>query len=168
MIIASVDPGTCASGFVAMEVPSFKMIALEILDNEVLLDRLRVLNRDDFQTLVIERVASYGMAVGESVFQTCFWTGRMIEAWHPGETELITRIQIKNTLCHSSKAKDSNVNQAVRDVMSAHFGIPEKCLKGTKKSPGPLYGIKSHMWSALAAGIAWVIENKPTIGTYRS
>jgi hypothetical protein len=42
------------------------------------------------------------------------------------------------------RAKDQNIRQALID----RLGPP-----GTKKNPGPTYGVTSHMWSALAVAV---------------
>jgi hypothetical protein len=98
--------------------------------------------------LFIEEIASYGMAVGRETFRTCFWYGRFAEAWHRlpfgGEAILVERRHIKLHHCHSARATDANIRQALID----RFGAP-----GTKREPGVLFGVKSHMWSALALAV---------------
>lgn len=73
-------------------------------------------------------IASYGMAVGREVFETCVWTGRFIEIarLRKIEVEYIYRKDEKMNLCQSMKAKDSNIRQALID----RFGEV-----GTKKNP---------------------------------
>ena len=96
----------------------------------------------------IEMIASYGMAVGKDVFETCVWIGRFIERLGT-EPERIYRREEKMTLCGSMKAKDSNIMQALIDMFPKTGGgkIPQK---GTKAKPGPLYGMANDMWAALA------------------
>jgi hypothetical protein len=98
--------------------------------------------------VAIEAIASYGMAVGAEVFQTCVEIGRFYEtsARHTGEEniQLVFRKDVKIHLCQSMRAKDPNIRQALLD----RFGAV-----GTKKAPGPLYGVKSHIWSALAVAV---------------
>lgn len=94
--------------------------------------------------LAIEKIASFGMPVGADVFETCVWTGRFMEAYGAEHVERITRIDVKMHLCHNSRAKDANIRQALID----RFGKP-----GTKKQPGPLYGISGDLWSALAVAV---------------
>jgi hypothetical protein len=92
-------------------------------------------------------VASYGMPVGESIFETVFWIGRFWE-----ETGNITRKariyrkDVKMNLCGSMKAKDSNIRQALID----RFGVV-----GVKKNPGWFYGFKADIWSAYAVGVTY-------------
>jgi len=90
-------------------------------------------------------VASYGMPVGREVFETVRWIGRFQQAWHkPEEVRLIYRRDVKLHLCGSMRAKDPHVWQALIDKLGP---------VGTKASPGPLYGVKSHARSALAVAV---------------
>jgi hypothetical protein len=94
-----------------------------------------------------EMIASYGMAVGASVFETCVWIGRfMSEAFSSSGRDLhrVFRKDVKLHLCQSPRAKDANVRQALLDRLGP---------QGTKRAPGPTYGIKSHEWAALAVAV---------------
>ena len=75
--------------------------------------------------MVIEMIASYGMPVGKEVFDTCVWIGRFAEA-SGMPTNYIYRKDEKMNICHSKRAKDSNIRQALID----RFGVV-----GTKKNP---------------------------------
>ena len=97
-------------------------------------------------TIFCEDIASYGMAVGASVFETCRWIGRF---WQVAEQSghkfsRVFRRDVKLHLCNSPRAKDGNVRQALIDRLGP---------QGTKKAPGPTYGIKSHEWAALAVAV---------------
>lgn len=105
--------------------------------------------------VVIEMVSHYGtgMPVGKSVFDTCVWIGRFIQEWaRLGGVHyaLIQRQRIKALLCGSARAKDANVRQALID----RWGGREKAI-GRKACPGPLYGVKTHIWAALAVAVAF-------------
>ena len=82
----------------------------------------------NYDLLVIEMIASYGMPVGKEVFDTCVWIGRFKELaiMRNKEVEYIYRKDEKMNICHSMKAKDSNIRQALID----RFGEV-----GTKKNP---------------------------------
>jgi hypothetical protein len=88
-------------------------------------------------------IASYGMAVGKEVFETCVWIGRFVEVARV-EPRLVYRRDAKLHLCHSPRAKDANVRQALIDRLGP---------QGTKKNPGPTYGMRSHLWAALAVAV---------------
>lgn len=103
--------------------------------------------------LAIEQVKSYGMPVGDEVFETCVWTGRFLEMWdwnlsQEAEPFLLTRKEIVSYICGTGKAKDGNVRQALID----RWGGKDKAI-GLKASPGPLYGLKADGWSALAVAV---------------
>jgi hypothetical protein len=103
---------------------------------------------------VIEMVASYGMAVGKSVFETCVMIGRLTEAAKTigVPVDYIYRMEEKVTICHDSKAKDSNIRQALIDRFAQH---DLKNGKGTKKDPDWFYGFAADTWSAYAVGTVW-------------
>jgi hypothetical protein len=98
--------------------------------------------------LCVERIASYGMPVGEEVFTTCIWVGRFIQAWD-GQYRLVFRREVKLHLCGQSRAKDGNVRQALIDI----FGPGKPKAIGTKKAPGPLYGFAGDEWAALGVAV---------------
>jgi len=98
--------------------------------------------------LAIEMFASMGMVVGREVFETCVWIGRYIECWRdPDAVRLVYRRDVKLHLCGQARAKDKNVSQALKDLLGP---------QGTKKAPGPTYGVSSHAWAAL--GVAVTVE----------
>ena len=103
----------------------------------------------------IEMVASYGMAVGADVFETCVWIGRFAEAircewWPHSEPELVTRHPVKMHHCHSAKANDSNIRQALVDRFAK--GQPNHG-KGTKANPGWFHGFHRDIWQAYALAV---------------
>lgn len=141
-LIYGVDPGTTETGWVLWD--GERVVRCGIDKNAVFLEQLRGHCQDaEPIPMFVEMIASYGMAVGFETFETCLWIGRFIEVWSVLEFpwHLCYRIKIKTHHCHSAKATDANINQAIRDK----YGVV-----GTKKNPGPLYGVRKHVWSALA------------------
>jgi hypothetical protein len=117
-------------------------------------DTLTAIDGCGCEALAVEMVASYGMPVGAEVFMTCVWIGRFVERWNtvgPLDVEalLIPRIKVRSYLCHSAKAGDSNVRQALID----RYGPGKEKAIGLKASPGPLYGLTGHAWAALGLAI---------------
>ena len=149
MIVLGLDPGTEQSAFVAFNGESVR--DHRVLPNRQLLSVLHEM-RDHVQAiLVIEQIESFGMAVGREVFETVFWTGRFAEAWCPKRFERMPRREVKQHLCHSARATDANIRQALID----RFGPGTDKAFGKKKAPGPLFGITGHKIAALAVAITW-------------
>lgn len=114
------------------------------------MSRYQLFSAFDEIEFVIEMIASYGMPVGKEVFDTCVWIGRFIERILRFATDKIYYIYRKDekmNICHSMKAKDSNIRQALID----RFG-----KVGTKKDQGWFYGFKADIWSAYAVGITYL------------
>lgn len=135
--ILAIDPGTTQSGFVLWD---GSVLDKGVIDNQMILFRLRNPGENPPEIIAIEMIASYGMAVGKEVFETCVWIGRFVER-STAPAHLLFRRDIKIHLCGTAKAKDGNIRQSLIDK----HGAP-----GTKKSPGKTYGISGHLWAALA------------------
>lgn len=150
MRILAIDPGPVESAWVHYDSDEHRVVGCGIEGNEQRLSALRFNMGCDL--LAIEMIASYGMAVGKSVFDTCVWIGRFVQAWVPRPWHYVYRLDVKMVLCHDSRAKDANIRQAIIDCFPATGGgaCPQV---GTKKQPGPLYGISKDMWSALAVAL---------------
>lgn len=103
--------------------------------------------------IVIEMVACYGQPVGAEVFETCVWIGRFIQVMCGANVYRMTRVQVKQAICHTVKGVSDAV---LRQAMIDEFGPGKEKAIGTKKAPGPLYGIKGDEWAALALGVAWM------------
>ena len=153
MKIWAIDPGYEQSALVAL--CDDGVVAGEILPNHEGISRLRYASCG--RPLVIEQIQSYGMAVGKTVFETVYWSGRFAEAWegNGGEVYRLPRRDVKLHLCGQAKAKDANIRQALID----RFGPSKEQAIGKKVTPGPLYGFKSDMWAALAVAVTWADQN---------
>jgi hypothetical protein len=145
VILLAIDPGTTQSGFAVYG--QGRVFCSGVKANEEMLSVVRdhapACPGVEIDRLAIEMIASYGMAVGREVFETCVWIGRFVEAWK-GRHQLVYRQQVKLHLCGTPRAKDPNIRQALLDRLGP---------QGTKKAPGPTYGVKSHAWAALAVAV---------------
>lgn len=148
MSVIAVDPGNEQSAFL---IQGRSISSFGILPNDELIEKVKRWSNvgcDDH--LAIEMIASYGMPVGREVFDTCVWIGRFVEAWGRPHT-LVYRRDVKMHLCGNNTAKDANIRQALID----RFGPGKTAAIGTKKQPGPLYGVTADVWSALAIAVTW-------------
>ena len=151
--VAAIDPGTEKSAIVVLD-HAGGIAHKRISDNRCMLPLLRDIGGiSGVRALAVEMVASYGMPVGRSTFETVLWAGRFIEAGDLPHT-LVYRKDVKMHLCGSMRAKDGNIRQAIIDRYPAEGGgtVPQI---GTKAKPGPLHGISSHLWAALAVALYW-------------
>jgi hypothetical protein len=141
-VIVAIDPGTTESAIVIFDGQRVRYAAK--MPNEDLRSTLPKMLIDS-DRVVIEMIASYGMAVGKDVFETCVWIGRFMQSCpRPDDVQLVYRRDVKMHLCGSPRAKDGNIRQALIDLLGA---------PGTKKDPGPTYGIAGDMWAALAVAV---------------
>ena len=158
-MIFAVDPGNTHSGFAIIRMPDFALCEFGKVENEELLIMLDSYSRAKVvDAFAIEMVASYGMAVGKDVFETCVWIGRFIQAIHPKESTFVYRKDEKLCLCGSLKAKDSNIRQALIDRY-AKFDF--KSGKGVKKKPDTFHGVSKDVWQSIAVGVTYY-ENQQT------
>ena len=146
MLVLAIDPGTEKSAVIGYASGGPVVTSYGIPRNGEVIELLRSSRiRVPYDHLAIEMVAAYGMTVGREVFETCVWIGRFIEAAAQPYT-LIYRHDVKMNLCGTDRAKEKNVNQALRDRLGP---------VGTKRRPGPTYGMKTHLWSALAIAVTY-------------
>jgi len=149
--VVAVDPGPERSALVVWD--GARIVDKMLADNSLVLAKLGVWRCADHAAFVAEQVACFGMPVGAEVFETVFWTGRFYELWgdqEPCRRSRLPRMAIKMHLCHTSRAKDANIRQALVD----RLGKP-----GTKKQPGVTYGISKDLWAALALAVTWWDQN---------
>lgn len=147
MIILGLDPGTTHTGCVWFD--GTRVVQSVFLDNGHVLLRLGEFRDAQFDAVACEMLQCFGMAVGAETFETAYWIGRFMGrcgvTWHR-----VYRNEVKLHLCGSVRAKDANIRQALLDRWGGRSAV------GTKKAPGPLYGVTGHCWSALAVAVtAW-------------
>lgn len=142
-MILAIDPGTAKSAYCIYA--GGEILEAGIHENsEIIRSVIRCARWD---VMAIEMVASYGMAVGKEVFETVRWIGRFQQAClDPEDVAFVYRKDVKIHLCNNMKAKDSNIRQTLIDKIGP---------QGTKKEPGPTYGIAKDMWSALAVAVTY-------------
>jgi len=146
--VIAIDPGSEKSAYVIWDGETIQNA--NIVPNDELLRGFGVNKRSDFAWagygLVVEQIRCYGMTMGATLIDTVFWSGRFCQAWGK-EFHLIPRMDVKMHLCHTSRAKDKNIRQALID----RFGpVP------TKKIPNPVYNghkISKDLWQSWALAV---------------
>jgi len=182
-LVMAIDPGPEKSAYVEVT-PHYggsldtrkgglDVVSFGILDNSGIRAYLcAVVDTADAHRLVIEQIASMGMAVGAETFETCVWTGRFMEVFESQTGQAahrIPRVPIKVHLCGTAKAKDANVRQALIDRFGGSSALQKaKAAKVNRHGAvivptvkaGPLAGISSHCWAALAVACVYVDRMK--------
>lgn len=165
MNIMAIDPGNILSAYVIMDASTYKPLDFAKLSNSIL--RQLIYNNNPikptghpvFDMIIIERVQSFGMPVGREIFETCEWVGRFTEAAtiRGIPVDYITRIEEKQYICHDTRAKDSNIRQALIDRFARR---DLKNGKGTKAAPDFFYGFSKDVWQAFCVGTTYLDKHK--------
>jgi len=147
-VVLAIDPGPVRSALVIYDA-RLGLCSHYLAANEWVRAFLHTYDAAPGDVLVIEKIASYGMAVGAEVFQTCVESGRFWQEWTRRglDAHWITRADVKLLICGQPRAKDANVRQALID----RFGGPQAIRKG-----GALYKVAGDSWQALGVAVAFI------------
>ena len=150
MNIIAIDPGETHSAYVVCRGDEGEKILDVQGRGKVPNDEIFAIIDRDYDLLCIEQIASYGMPVGEDVFETVYWSGRFAQFWltrnDPNSLYRIPRKDVKLQLCMSLRAKDANVRQALIDRYGGKAAI---------KKGGPLHGVSKDVWAALGVAVTF-------------
>lgn len=149
MRLLAIDPGPSRSAYVVVD-EDCRPCEFGKVDNE---DLLSLLPPGLGYRYAIEMVGSYGMPVGVEVFETCVWVGRFVQRivdTSGGCPVLIRRLPVRLHHCHSVKANDATVRQALVDRFAP--GVSNHG-KGSKADPGWFYGFAADVWQAYALAV---------------
>lgn len=150
MTILAIDPGNTESAYCFIDTETLEPGQFGKMDNNSVLSIVQMYS---YSKLVIERVSSYGMAVGRDVFETCEWVGRFTQAALPLVADYVYRRDEKLHICGNSRANDANIRRALIDRFATH---DLKNGRGTKNRPDWFYGFRADVWQAYAVGITYI------------
>lgn len=146
--LLAIDPGPVESAYALIDADTCRPVLTGKVPNDQLRGWLRLGEIGSVSDrVVIEMVASYGMPVGLDVFETVWWTGRFCEITG---AERVYRKEVKLHHCHDTRAKDSNIIQALVDRFAP---CQPNRGKGTKANPGWFYGFRADIWQAFALAV---------------
>lgn len=145
--VLAIDPGPEQSAFVLWD--GKRIVLAEHIDNSTGLLKFEAIIVD---VVAIERLKSYGMPVGQSVLETCYWSGCFAAAFVRRDVlERPYYSDVASHHCNHPRAKSSAIKRALKDKYGE---------KGTKKAPGLTYSlVGDHLWDAFA--IATMFEPGP-------
>ncbi len=156
--ILAIDPGNVESAFVLASTADLKPVKIGKVENKKLQRIIVEEILPSYPELItaIEMVASYGMPVGATVFETCVWIGRfleLVESFKIPTQKIYRKSDVCTNICHSTRAKDSNIRRALIDRFAKH---DHKNGRGTKKNPDWFYGFAADIWQAYAVLVTFV------------
>lgn len=170
-VVIGIDPGPTESAYSVFDGQSV-LESATVRNGELILLLPKLLERKP-KLIGIEMIASYGMAVGAEVFETCVFIGELkmwFDLWNDHyydceedvKYERFYRKQIVQHICGSVRAKDTNVKVALIDrigpphveKMEPRIGKRGQELKPVKvRVPGPTYGVTGDAWAATAVAV---------------
>lgn len=159
MVILSIDPGETHSGVVLVDTGDDPPIVIGVWTKEPNHEVLKLAAWDTPDLVLIEMMKARGMPVSDNEMETMVWIGRFLQAAGEARVRRIYRADVKLAICGSSRANDSNIRRAVLDTYPSTGGgkTPQH---GTKKQPGPLYGVANHAFPALAVALTWLASER--------
>lgn len=159
--ILAIDPGNEQSAFCLCS-PNLKPLHFGKYRNrhgdEFIKELISAIKEENLRAsdmvIVIENIESFGMPVGRTVLDTCIYIGELKREFEGRgyPVEYVFRHEEKMAICHSPKANDATIKQALIDRFApntSNYG------KGNKKSPGFFYGFKADCWSAFAQAVTY-------------
>lgn len=153
MKLLAIDPGNKETAYCLMD-EQYKILDKGKVPNDQMIQYIYT-NARSIDHVVVEMIASYGMAVGAEVFETCVMIGKIERTAEQKEIEhsRVFRSEEKLCICKNSRAKDSNIRAALIDRFAKH----DKARgTGTKKAPDHFYGVSKDMWAAFAVGTVYI------------
>ncbi len=185
--VVAVDPGPKCSAVVVWD--GRRILSHDYLENDALLAWMVDYPWGDDDPICVEMIASYGMAVGKDVFETCVWIGRILQAWGGGDEQHLCHRMFRNTvklhLCKKGNAKDSNIRQALIDRFGGKGRKCQRCKgkgwtgrgriscdacgkgglssAGWEIEPGVCAELTGDKWAAMAVAVTWWDKERPQI-----
>ena len=156
MILVALDPGPVTSGLVVYDTDAQRVIRSHA---ELVWPDVRRLLSDHLLSgagVVCERTQAGPPST--DVVRTTEMVGRVMEWCDSTRTplELLYRREVLAGLGVSARGpKDALVRSALIDL----HGTSRALAVGTRRAPGPLYGVTSHAWAALALAVTINLRN---------
>ena len=147
-LILGIDPGPTKSGWVLYDTVTRRLEGMGISPIHAVMEQI-----DLADEVWIEDITTYSGrgAVGWHVIETCVHIGRVVQMAeiHGIAAARVTRPAVCRHLCGDPRATKPMTREAIIDQFDPHrqFG---RHGKGVSASPGPLFGVRSHIWDAVA------------------
>lgn len=160
--ILGIDPGTTETAYCLVKIlaDKFSIVEFKKAENYIVFMDVEMIIHEYHPEVAIEHLESFGMPVGKSVFETAYYIGELTQLCKHNNTDVyrIYRHDEKNQICHSVKANDGTIKQALVDIFAEHPEVNHG--KGTKNHPDFFYGMKADCWSAFAICYTYYLLTK--------
>jgi hypothetical protein len=166
--VLALDPGTTHTGWVLVDSETGAILGHDKNDNRslrgVMVNLPGALAPD---LVLIEAMSPRGQRLGIETMEALRWSGRLEEAARPTPVIRISRDAVKRTLLGAANVKGADA--AIRQVLIDRYGGAggRQSAVGTRKDPGPLFGITADRWAALGLFCAWQ-DGAPDVETERA
>ena len=154
MIVLGLDPGSAESALVEWDTIRKRIGYRAKLDNRLVPAALA--DRADCNVLVQESTTGYMLPasrgapfIPQQVLDTVEWSGYFRRVWADelgGTFARIDRRRVKLALLGRVAGTDAHVRAAMLELVGP---------QGTKKAPGPTFGMRADLWAALAVAYVW-------------
>jgi hypothetical protein len=127
-MIVGIDPGNIESGYCLIDT-DYTIVEADKIDNELLIEKIQKYDRT--YTVVIESMQSYGMTMGKTTIETCYFIGRLLQICSDTNKDykLIPRPEYAPAIV-GGKANDATLRAALENRFGSYDkGKPEKKLK---------------------------------------
>jgi hypothetical protein len=159
MLILGIDPGPTTSGVVFYCTESRAVLAAaSALTADEVIGWIRGGHPSDYlhDRVIIEQVMSQGQS-GNDLLRTAEVSGRF---WQVADDVdcldlppvYMPRREVCSALAISGGGKDAQIREAMIEL----HGGSKAAAVGSKKAPGPLYGVTGHAWQALGLVRGWM------------
>ncbi len=158
MLVLGIDPGPTHCGFCAYDSRERRVIeAHKALSVVEAIERARgYIYAGQAGLVAIERVQSYGIA-GASLLRTAE-VGGMLHQCATSARQSVVWLYRREVLRGLDVTGKGNRDSLVRQRLIEVHGGDRASAVGTKGKPGPLYGVSSHAWQALAVAVVAGME----------
>lgn len=156
MILIAIDPGPTTSGVVVYDTDAQRVTQAHA--ELVWPDVRQVLTHHMLTSACVVCERTQAGPPSTDVVRTTEVVGRVMEACDHLRMplELVYRREVLATLGVSAPgSKDALVRAALIDL----HGTSKALAVGTRRAPGPLYGVTSHAWAALALAVTTNLRN---------
>lgn len=148
MRIFAIDPGSTHSGWVIFNTDTKSVEHAGNDENQKIETLLESVARNkSVDALLVEKPQLIGQQIWEQILDTCIWVGRYWKTWifTVGFVGIYfySSQEVKRTLL--GRMNVPNADSELRQFLLSYYGET-----GTKKAPGPTYGVSKHAWRALA------------------